>query len=293
MVRSIEPLFDKKYITWECTTVCNYSCSYCPPACHDGRYRWPDLDQTARLLQFIDQFREEQQVIIDIMGGEPTLWPHLQQFCSQLPNDSLITFSSNGSRTARWWSQFNAPIGHLLFSYHPEEASLDHYLEILAEVHEKYRTTVLILFHPNYKEKCLQVFDALKDSGLKIGCSLKGLWGVTYDEADTQLLLQSFSNSELPLRDMLFEISVDGEIYDKVLFIKQGLNRFKGWQCNLGENYRYIRANGDVYGAACGLGLNLGNVYTDEIKQPVSIICPLERCDCLPDMALNSKYDLR
>lgn len=289
--------FDKKYITWECTTVCNYSCSYCWESCHDGKYRWPDTAQTNKLIDYIYNFSEDKTVTLDIMGGEPTLWPDLERFCHSIKEFASITFSSNGSRTARWWEKFTAPIESLVFSFHPENASIDHYLEMLSVVHKRYRITVLILYHPDYQKFCTDAYTAFLESKLEINCEMKRIYhdAVKYDKSDQQNLFLQYKNSNIELQSATaIDFYVDDILQDPNLLIKNKTNRFRGWHCNLGENYRYIKANGDIQGAACGIARIVGNVYDKgETIAMNPIQCSRDTCDCKVDMMLNSKYDVR
>lgn len=295
--------FKGKYITWECTTQCNYACSYCWPACHDGKYRWPDEEKTNRLIEYIKDFSQGQQVVLDIMGGEPTLWPDLQRFCHAVSDYSLITFSSNGSRTARWWRDFTAPINHLLFSFHPENADIDHYVEMLREVHTRYRITVFILYHPMFKETCLRAWDRLTAGDLEIAVKMKRIntpdnsstiIPIKYTEDDREILLRDYFNCVAKMKYVDMEMFIDGEQVNPDELIAKDQHRFTGWHCQLGQNYRYIRADGSIYGAACGVATSLGNVYEQgEIKKPEYTTCTTKFCDCRVDLILNTKDVVR
>lgn len=291
--------FTDRYITWECTTVCNYSCSYCWPKCHDGKYRWPDDTQVEKLKKYIRNFSDGKLVTLDIMGGEPTLWPKFKDFCHDLSDIAEITFSSNGSRTARWWENFDASISHLLFSYHPEFADTAHYLEMLNAVHKKYRTTILILYHPAFKDKCLDAFNQFQSSGLLVNCSLKRIYThrdkFEYSDSEINDLLNlSFRRTTFSLPTFQPNFYIDDILTDPGEIIKNKNNKFLDWNCNLGQNYRYIRANGTVHGAACEMAKSLGNIYYDsEIESPSSVICKARSCDCKVDLILNTKHVVR
>ena len=63
-MKKIELISQYKKITWECTTTCNYSCTYCPPQNSDGKYRWPNEEQTANLIDFSKNFMKRYQNIV-------------------------------------------------------------------------------------------------------------------------------------------------------------------------------------------------------------------------------------
>lgn len=288
--------FDAKYITWECTTECNYKCSYCWPACHDGKYRWPDTDKTNKLIEYIKTFSQDKTVILDIMGGEPTLWPDLERFCHAVDKNSLITFSSNGSRTARWWQNFTAPINHLVFSFHPENANVEHFLQMLNEVHVRYRTTVYVLYHPKFKDICLNAFDKLTTNDLKISVKMKRI--IDNDRfnstEDIEILSKIYFNCEIKAKQVDMDMFIDNTLVNPNKLIAQDKHSFTGWTCNLGQNYRYIKADGTIYGAACSVATALGNVYEHgETVAPSATTCTAKFCDCAVDLVLNTKHVVR
>lgn len=292
--------FQGKYITWECTTQCNYACSYCWPQCHDGKYRWPDSNKTDRLIKYVKEFSDNKTVVLDIMGGEPTLWPDLQRFCHAVGDYSLITFSSNGSRTARWWRNFSAPINHLAFSFHPENADIDHYVEMLREVHTRYRTTVFILYHPQFKDICLEAWDKLTQGDLEISVKMKRIntpdnsnqiFKIDYTDSDREILLRDYFNCVVKMEYVDMEMQIDSVKVDPNELIATDQHSFTNWKCNLGQEYRYIRADGTIYGAACEVATPLGNVYDHgEIKSPECVTCTAKFCDCQVDLILNTKH---
>ena len=65
-------------ITLEISNKCNYACSYCPPDIHNGTHDWLDLDACMRFFKELSLTHE--RVYINLTGGEPTMWPRLQEF---------------------------------------------------------------------------------------------------------------------------------------------------------------------------------------------------------------------
>lgn len=288
--------FNNRYITWECTSVCNYKCSYCWPEAHDGKHRWPDQEKTEKLIKYIKDFSDNKTVILDIMGGEPTLWPNLENFCHSVGEYSLITFSSNGSRSEQWWKKFTAPINHLIFSFHPEYADIDHYISILNDLGTRYRTTVFILYHPMYKEKCLLAWNKLTTSNLKISVKMKKIVlynkkiDFQYTDEDKNILLFSYFNCDINIKNVNMNMFIDDKIVNTNELIALDKHSFTNWHCQLGTNYRYIKADGSIYGAACNVATPLGNVYyLGETESPKHVKCTSTFCHCQVDLILNNK----
>lgn len=290
--------FNATYITWECTTECNYSCSYCWPACHDGKHRWPDINKTNKLISYIEKFRKDRPVVLNIIGGEPTLWPNLENFCFTVGKYSLITFISNGSRTAKWWKKFKAPINLLMFSFHPETANIENFIEMLKTVHDRYRIGVFILYHPKFKKKCLEIYNRLVLGDFNISCRMKRIvshadYNIEYTAEDKKILLYEYNNCKISLKHPKMDFFVDNKKVNPVEIISADENSFKDWSCQLGSNYRYIKADGTIYGSACGVGSSVGNVYeNNELQEPDKVICTLPFCTCRIDLILNKKIKL-
>lgn len=283
-----------KHVAWECTTVCNYSCTYCKPYFHDGKYRWPSKDHTDNLISYLQDYSSGDPIILDIMGGEPTLWPGLRDFCKKVSNFCFVTFSTNGSRSLRYWEQFDVPLDHLLFSFHPETASTEHFLSVLEKIQNRMYITVQILYHPNYKDKCEHLFNMIDNRGFKVEVEYK------FIELGPENILPKKMKKNITKQINRNECSkntlqhtkwlVNGVSSDPRLFIKNQINQFQGYQCFVGEHYRYILANGDIYGAQCNVAPLLGNIYnTDEKKIPQPVICTRRDCYCLSDLVLNKK----
>lgn len=289
--------FDNFYVTWECTTECNYSCSYCWPSCHNGLYRWPDSSKTDSIIHYLKTASQGKPVIIDIMGGEPTLWPELQRFCQEIFNiGGMATFSSNGSRTVRWWDNFVAPVQELVFSFHSEYASIEHYVDIIKSVQHRYNTTIMILYHPSFKEKCLNAWTTFTaNDAYQINVQIKKIVSpnIKYNAEDEQILLYEYWNSKVAKTTYHMDLFMNDMVVSPRNLIASGKNLFYNWSCQLGNNYRYITANGDIFGAACSTArkYHMGNVYNNSSNvDPQIVKCNDNNCGCYVDLVLNTKW---
>ena len=82
-------------VTWELTDRCNFSCWYCPEYLHAGTSSWPDLEKSLHYFRFLAE-RNSGGVFVDMIGGEPTLWPGLLDFIRALPDSVNCEITTNG-----------------------------------------------------------------------------------------------------------------------------------------------------------------------------------------------------
>ena len=64
----------------EIGNICNYSCSYCHPNSHSGS-SWNNYN---KLINFIDKVTEGKLATIILSGGEPTLYPRIDDIVHRL-----------------------------------------------------------------------------------------------------------------------------------------------------------------------------------------------------------------
>jgi len=284
-----------KRITYTCTTVCNYSCSYCTEYHYNGKYRWTE-DYTS-LLNLSNEFRKYRPLIFDIMGGEPTLWPKLHEFCDDLVNSSkqptAIIFTTNGSRTLNYWKKFNAPIDELGFSFHPETASEDHFIEVFEELHTRYRISCVLMMPPSQFEKIKKFYNRLLESKLLINVRIKLIadWhngtGIlpTYTTEMLEFAKIKFSRSKI--RSIIrYDFLVDGEKTTTSEHLINSSNNYFGWKCNMGLDNLNIEPNGNIYGATCKIVKPYGNIYSTYKLPTAPEICTKTSCVCGTDVQI-------
>lgn len=64
-------------IEWLMSSVCNYSCSYCPTHLHDGRVRWPRYGAIVDFSERVCRHYAPAPTTFLLSGGEITLFPRL------------------------------------------------------------------------------------------------------------------------------------------------------------------------------------------------------------------------
>lgn len=294
-----------KKIVWTPTTVCNYSCSYCPSWSHDGKYRWPK--EYKNLIKFINTWRNDSELTIDILGGEPTLWPDFHIFCDDIIKSSShftkIIFSSNGSRSLRYWEEFSAPVTNIGLSFHPEFADIDHFINVVNVLHNRYPLTIYLMLVYPHLECIKSIYEKLKDYNVNVTI-MSVVNKTTNDHSGIISKFQEYDDfakttftnkSILPEKMLYYRTYVsDGidEIPIKVQnFINEGKDKFKGWDCFMGRDTLNIHPNGDIYGSSCSSGPCYGNINNlDLINISNSpFVCPHEYCGCGTDVEIEKR----
>jgi organic radical activating enzyme len=293
-------------IIWQITSACTYACEYCPAELHTGKSIEFDLTE---LKTFFEMF-SDRNVVLTITGGEPTIHPQFLEIANLLKELNVKTIvDSNLSRSLRFYQDSAGLIDNWCITLHPSQHVLD--TDKIKALAEKSFTVVYVMMDPLHWNTAMQWWNTLKDiKNIKLTV-LKPVdnWaGAKYKGVFTKEQ-QHFLNTTVPLYTMTKERIEqlrgvewlsdlgstvqyqDGTVtaLDADALMKQGLNKFKGWSCNAGNEVLVLSETGNVSMATCGVA-NLGHWSTiniNDIKQPV--ICPKDYCQCGTDIKA-SKY---
>ena len=159
------------HISYSFTNTCNYDCNYCWPVSKSGTNRFPDYDLLIKnmdhLLGIYRNHFNKKTIRMNILGGEPTLWPKLGNFVQWCHSEynCRVTMSSNGSRTLRWWKEYCRYFDDIQISVHHEYANLSHIKEVLDEIYSQgdIMTAAQILMDPKAWDKCNNILEELSN----------------------------------------------------------------------------------------------------------------------------------
>lgn len=294
------------------SNLCNYNCWYCFPGSNEGTHKWPDVNlvctNLSHLLDYYKTNLGKTKFYIHIIGGEPTMWSKFEVFVSYFKEkyDCIITMSSNGSRTIRWWEEYGHNFDEVLLSCHHEQVDINHYINVANTLYKNnVWVTATVLMDPFAWDKCVALVDTLKKSS-------KG-WSITtievyhdtihYTPDQKKYLLNNLK--KLPnifyylkskklnhsKSTVYFENGSKKKVGPTWISVS-GLNKFYGWNCNVGIDTLYIDKSGDVSGA-CAVNLyDLDfkyNLFDNEFPtkfQPTLIptTCKQMECRCQPEI---------
>jgi organic radical activating enzyme len=301
-MNSIFPDHPGMHIEWVLSNVCNYTCDYCRPDLYDGSSRWPDIDKAVEFYQYVHNNVNSGPKLLNLTGGEPTLWPKLFEFLNRIDNSYYTQITTNGSRTIRWWNDLLDNYDNLAkvcISTHLEFAELEHIINVAKTIHRRTQLTILILASKKNFHLVEQYRDRLLAEQLEINIHIKPIrWldGKAEDYTEYELdVLNNFKYGKSRIKDpegIPTHLIVDGEHkkYGYALeLISKNKHSFKGWKCSLGKTRLVIWHDGQVYSAQCSTAKQtpLGNLNTGKLEfVPQDVICQTDYCTCAPDIRI-------
>lgn len=289
------------------TDICNFNCSYCFPGSHDGNFRYPkNLESTlANFRNVFDQYKQIGKTKVHLIisgGGEPTLWPKLEDFCKQLKqtHNVFITLVSNGSRTLEWWKNNYHYFDDVTLSFHHEYADIKHHCAVADFLYEKkLKVTTLVLMDFKNWDKCVTSVDTMLTSEYPWYIQTKEIvdaLGHGMDVySDEQKSYIDDSIKRIPASDRLLKQIDDIKIHQSVVLfndytaqvarphtiILNDWNKFQDWRCMVGTESIVITHDGIVK-SSCGVKLDSIN----------PVVCPNTECTCQPDTHITKMRDM-
>lgn len=300
------------------SNVCNYSCWYCFKGYHEGDVPWPKFENVKINLEHIINYYKtnanKSEIHLHIIGGEPTLWREFSDFVKYFSEEHkcVISMSSNGSRTLRWWEQYGHYVDHTMLSCHHERVNSKHIADVADILYTKNKTVnAMVLMDPTAWNKCISIVEDLKKS--------KYQWPITatevhndaqpYTQEQTEYLKDSLKRwpnkdywlgaEKLPRNNptITFLDKTEKEVSRNWLSLNNK-NIFTGWECNIGIDTFFIDKSGDIRGG-CGQALynmdSFYNIYDDNFIDAfkpniVPTICKKKGiCDCQPETNARKK----
>lgn len=305
------------------TDICNFDCSYCFPDSHPGKYRYPkDLDLVVKnfsaLFNFYKSYYNKTLFRLNIVGGgEPTLWPHLEEFCRQIKeqHNVYITITTNGSRSLRWWQENLTYFDDVTLSCHHEFVDLDHYINVADLCFESgLKVVSLMLMDAQAWNKCISYVERMKQSKYPWFMECKAIVDTevhgmgAYTEEQLEYLKSGIKR--IPDGDWLIKHLDDIRVHESVVLFEDGSawpsrqndlivnqwNNFYNWNCNISNEHIAIHYDGFLL-SNCGLPLfenKTWNIFSETFSnefgfdhKPPLLKCPKIICNCQTDTHIS------
>ena len=279
--------------------VCNYSCSYCSDFHRDGSQRWPT--DWAPYIKLIEELKERNKYLyVEVLGGEPTVWPKFQDFVDTISSENVfVEYSTNASRTLRYWEKFRSQRAFVFLSWHYEEADDDHFYKVAEIMQHKASVSIPLMILPNNFERAKVLFERLK--GLKVEITpkfvRKSIHGTEYFKYTDEQREWITSNNYFNMKDFGLDwtfprnLHFDGEPMAFMKVLDKELHRFKGFTCTAGMKRLMVEPDGNMLRCTKRVGGSLGNLLTGEYTLPGKpIVCDYTACPCKLD-AIVEKWN--
>ena len=303
---AIEMQYHHRHVEIRLGNYCNFDCSFCSHDFKGGTHRPLSLDSYKKMVDNLTESTPD-QILFTLQGGEPTLWPHLQELLAYIKTkNAFIQMFSNGSRTFRWWEEFlsSCSLDRLIISHHAEQnADPLHTEKVMkfaaGKVLDRY-INVTTMSDPALFEKTVSHGRYLQDSlpGVVVNMSpimIKNTDSIelyTTDQLDTIKEINS-KNVYNNFSKLLFGINTvyGGErtpaSSQKIMFNNK--NKFNKWDCDAGT-YRLVVETDEAYTGICRVSGVIGKVSDGNVNWLTAPIkCNLDYCNCGSDIIIPKR----
>ena len=222
--------------------VCNYNCSYCSDFHRDGSNRWPEDWQP--YLDFLERVKQlNKYVYVEVLGGEPTMWPKFQEFVDTISDDrTFVEFGTNASRTLRYWESFKTRRAFVFLSWHYEEADDDHFYEVAKIMQDKASVSIPLMIVPDNFERAKALYERLKTLRVEITpkftrTSIHGHSYFDYTDEQRDWIQNNYFHR---MRDFGIDWEIprnlhfDGEKVKFMTVLDKEMHGFEGYTCTAG-----------------------------------------------------------
>jgi len=306
------------------TDICNFNCAYCFPGSVLNKLRYPKNIDTVvknfRILfdSYIANHNKTRFKINIVGGGEPTLWPHFEQFCREIKqrHDVHIQLTTNGSRTVRWFEENTRAVDDVVLSCHQADVDIDNFIAVADYLFERGTdVSALMLMDASAWDRCMSLIEkmyASKHSWIiqaKEVVDAPGFDMLSYSQEQLDYLRQPIKrapDSNWIINNIhRFRVHESIALYDNGAaipvtpnyYIVNKINEFKSWNCNVAIENLVIVHDGSVSGSCqeqvfADTGINM---FAEDFEerfnrsglQLKTIKCPRNNCACQPDTHIS------
>jgi len=315
------PTWDSEelWIHLEISNICNYKCWYCWPNYNSGTIKWPNYDllikNVSHLIDYYFQNTNKKKVTILFLGGEVTHWKRFQDIIRYFKEkyNAVIELITNASKNMKWWQEIYSDLDKVSISVHGEYADSSHIISVADFLYDKnVYVETNVFMDPQDWDGCEKIVADLTTSKFDWTIHRREIiheTGQRYNDEQKEMIRKpAVRKSAKPTKFVLAPMSddhpslvVDDEGKEHLFNYKELLlnkmNKFKGWECDVGVDWISIQANGTISGI-CGNKLYNDNVSynifdEDLIKKfnPIiqPTICELEWCWCIMETNLPKR----
>lgn len=272
--------------------VCNFRCSYCNDYHRDGSNRWP-TDWKPYLNLIKEAKKQNKYIYVEILGGEPTLWPKFQEFVDTISDDYVfVEYATNASRTISYWEQFKVQRSFVFLSWHSEHINDDHFVEVAKIMQHKASVSIPLMIIPDNFERAKILYKRLTEFNVEITpkftrTSINGTNYYNYTEEQREWIKNNSWHKMKPFgidwkipRNLHF----NGELVRFMTVLDKNMHKFSGYTCTAGIRRLMVEPDGNIKRCTKGVGGSLGNIKNENYTLPRDpIVCNYRACPCKLD----------
>lgn len=298
---------DTLVVNWRFHSICNYSCSYCPPSLHDGARLGLDLDVVFKGVDKILAQTKKKNVFFEFTGGEMTYYRKFRELFEGLKARKVATgIISNGSRDLDWWSAHRHLLDHVCLSFHCEEGHFDHFRKVAELLNQSCKVHINIMMKPDRFNELHNFAYILSSAMPGISLSMQPL------QEDMKYQLFNYTSEQLKImqeqdlpkftrhenfKDNIFRgallkhtNSTNQDIATHTTeLISRGENNWLGWTCWAGIENIVVDEDGLLYRGWCRQGGDFGSILTDFKIPDRPVLCLANSCSCGLDIMCTKK----
>ena len=280
---------NKVSFSWNLTIECNYRCPYCwfYGDWHQQKTRNKHLAVKELMRYWENIYKRYGSAKIDILGGEPFLYPNFVELIKELSSFHTVDITTNLSCGVESFAREIDPERvKICPTFHPSFTDFNAFLEKVLFLKEyKFGNRVAYLAYPPQIKQINHYSEGFAKEGLSL--SVMAFWG-KYSGADYPA---GYTQEE--------KIAIEPYLGDRAGEKFQVVPRkVKGTLCRAGQAYAVIYSDGTVF--RCGGSKNsdekliLGNFFDDNfrlLEEPLP--CSHDFCPCNEWAFLNDELRIK
>ena len=296
-------------VNWCLTSICNFSCTYCPERLHDGKVRGPKPAQVIEMINKIADNYPTKKMFFEFTGGEVTYYKNFLDIAKHVKSrGSDAGIISNGKRELSFWQQLRPFLDHICLSYHPENQYANHFTEVVRYLNQTVTVHVNVMMEPSLFDDCIHIANQIYGTpgvSLCLQPLFKDMRKEKFKYTSTQLdilekqlgaltpAVENNPNTIPPQKKhrvyrgaMRFK-TAEGEedVYGSPEMMAHNLNNWNGWYCYAGLENLTIDPAGHVRRSWCAApNTYLGNLETGVRLPTAPVLCKVSKCHCGFDM---------
>jgi sulfatase maturation enzyme AslB (radical SAM superfamily) len=286
------------YIDWDMSSRCNYACSYCEPAAHDGKFDFPSLENAKKLVDKTSSAYKDKFLVFNLFGGEPTIWKQIPAFFDYVKSknkNNKLQLLTNGNKTKKWWLRNQKNIDSVVVSVHVAQVDIVDLVDKFNACAGSFDIHFQICIDIDNFDLAMQQYNyCLKNLNKHIRLDYKPL-RVSLDKAESmpytekQILIMKSLKTLPGIKLDHYGVSMVNENNKPVNLqnlLLEKKNKFKDWACWIGIDTLNITREGNVtIGSQCFPNFVLGSIHNCDFDIPnIPVKCKYEYCSCLTDL---------